>query len=116
MQRVFAMKASKVWPLYIAKLERKERNVEDLKTVTRWLTGFSQQELDQHLVSGSTFAEFFEKAQISPDAKLITGVICGVRVEQIEDPLMQQIRFLDKLVDELYKGRPLEKVLRKPAD
>ena len=112
LQRVFAMQVSKVWPLYIAKLERKERNLEDLKTVTRWLTGFTQQELDQHLAGGSTFAEFFEKAHINPNAELITGVICGVRVEQIEDPLMQKIRYLDKLVDELFKGKSIEKVLR----
>jgi len=112
MHRVFAMQVSKVWPLYIAKLERKERNVEDLKTVTRWLTGFTQQELDQHLTSGSTFAEFFDKAHINPNAELITGVICGVRVEQIEDPLMQKVRYLDKLVDELFKGKSIEKVLR----
>jgi hypothetical protein len=106
------MPVARVWPLYIAKLERKERNVEDLTTATLWLTGFTRAQLDKHLASGSSFAEFFAAATINPNAELITGVICGVRVENIEDPLMQKIRYLDKLVDELAKGRALEKVLR----
>ena len=99
-------------PLYIAKLARKGRSVDELNQVVRWLTGFTQAELEHHIAAGSTFTEFFEAAQINPNAELITGVICGVRVEQIENPLMQKIRYLDKLVDELYKGRPIEKVLR----
>ena len=78
----------------------------------RWLTGYDQAELDQHLATGTTFADFFAGARMNPNAALITGVICGVRVETIEDPLLQQIRYLDKLVDELAKGRALERVLR----
>jgi hypothetical protein len=80
--------------------------------VIRWLTGFDEAELERHLAAGTTFADFFAASRLNPDAGLITGTICGVRVETIEDPLMQQIRYLDKLVDELAKGRPLEKVLR----
>jgi hypothetical protein len=80
--------------------------------VIRWLTGYDQPELDRRLATGMTFADFFAGARLHPNAPKITGVICGVRVETIEDPLMQQIRYLDKLVDELAKGRPLAKVLR----
>ena len=78
----------------------------------RWLTGFDEAELERHLADGTTFADFFAGARLNPNAALITGVICGMRVQEIEDPLMQQIRYLDKLVDELAKGRALEKVLR----
>jgi hypothetical protein len=80
--------------------------------VIRWLTGFDEAELERHLAAGTTFEDLFAVARLNPNARLITGVICGVRVQEIEDPLMQQIRYLDKLVDELAKGRPLEKVLR----
>ena len=106
------MPYASVHPLYIAKLARKDRTVDELNQVVRWLTGFTQAELDKHIEVGSTFTEFFDAATINPNAPLITGVICGVRIEQIEDPLMKKIRYLDKLVDELYKGRPIEKVLR----
>ena len=110
--RIFTMTLASVYPLYLAKVDRKGRTRDELDAVIRWLTGYDQSELDQHLAAGTSFADFFEGARMNPDAGLITGVICGVRVEAIEDPLMQQIRYLDKLVDELAKGRALEKVLR----
>ena len=106
------MTLASVYPLYLAKVEKKGRTKDELDAVICWLTGYDESELDQHLAAGTTFADFFAGAHMNPDAALITGVICGVRVEAIEDPLMQQIRYLDKLVDELAKGRALEKVLR----
>jgi hypothetical protein len=110
--RIFTMTVASVYPLYLAKVERKGRARDELDAVICWLTGYDETELDRHLAAGTTFAEFFAGARLHPNAAHITGVICGVRVEAIEDPLMQQIRYLDKLVDELAKGRPLEKVLR----
>jgi hypothetical protein len=106
------MSVSRVWPLYIAKLERKGRTVEELFAVTTWLTGYDQAEINKCLADEVSFAAFFERATLNPSAPLITGTICGIKVEQIEDPLMQKIRYLDKLVDELYKGKALDKVLR----
>ena len=110
--RIFATTVASVYPLYLAKVQRKGRTQAELDAVIRWLTGFDEAELERHLAAETTFADFFAAARLNPDAGLITGVICGVRVETIEDPLMQQIRYLDKLVDELAKGRALEKVLR----
>jgi len=110
--RIFSMTVGSVYPLYLAKLERKGRTQDELDAVIRWLTGFDEPELERHLAAGTSFADFFAEARLNPNAPLITGVVCGIRVEEIEDPLMQQIRYLDKLVDELAKGRPLEKVLR----
>lgn len=107
------MPFSKVYPLYIAKVERKGRSKDELDVVLRWLTGFSPKQLQKQVDSETTFTKFFEAAKLNPKANLITGVICGVRVEEIEDPLMQKIRYMDKLVDELAKGRPMEKILRK---
>lgn len=110
--RVFAMPLARVYPLYIEKVERKGRAKADVDEVTRWLTGFSQQELDAHLASGTTLQDFFASARLNPNASLITGVICGVRVQEIDDPLTQQIRYLDKLVDEVAKGKAMERILR----
>ena len=110
--RIFSTTVASVYPLYLAKVERKGRTKDELDAVIRWLTGFDQAELERHLAAGTSFADFFAVARLNPNAGLITGVICGVRVQDIEDPLMQQIRYLDKLVDELAKGRALEKVLR----
>jgi hypothetical protein len=110
--RIFTTTLASVYPLYLAKVERKGRTRDELDAVIRWLTGYDQPELDRHLAAGTTFAGFFEGARLHPNAARITGVVCGVRVEAIEDPLMQRIRYLDKLVDELAKGRALEKVLR----
>jgi hypothetical protein len=103
-----------VYPLYLAKVQKKGRTRGELDAVICWLTGYNAVELSRHLSDGTTFADFFHRARLNPNAGLITGVICGVRVEAIEDPLMRQIRYLDKLVDELAKGRALEKVLREP--
>jgi hypothetical protein len=111
-QRIFATTVSSVYPLYLAKVEKKGRTKDELDAVICWLTGYDDSELSRELAEGATFADFFAGARMNPNAGLITGVICGMRVENIEDPLMQQIRYLDKLVDELAKGRPLEKVLR----
>ena len=110
--RIFSTPVASVYPLYLAKVEKKGRTQDELDAVIRWLTGYDEAELERHLAAGTSFADFFAGARLNPDAGLITGVICGMRVETIEDPLMQQIRYLDKLVDELAKGRALEKVLR----
>ncbi len=110
--RIYTTTVASVYPLYLAKVERKGRSRDELDAVIRWLTGFDEAELERHLAAGTTFEDFFAAARLNPNAGLITGVICGVRVQEIEDPLMQKIRYLDKLVDELAKGRPLEKVLR----
>jgi len=112
MSRIFRTAFSAVYPLYVAKAEKKGRTQAEVDEVLGWLTGFDDAELRDHLESGSSFEEFFDAARLNPDASLITGVICGVRVEEIEDPLMQKIRYLDKLVDELARGRSMEKVLR----
>ena len=113
--KIFNTSFASVYPLYLAKVERKGRTRDELDAVITWLTGFDDAALQQHLNAETTFAEFFGTATLNPAVGLITGVICGVRVENIEDPLMQQIRYLDKLVDELAKGRSLEKVLRSPT-
>ena len=110
--RIFSTTVASVYPLYLAKVEKKGRTRDELDAVIRWLTGFDGAELKRHLAVGTTFEDFFAVAPLNTNAGLITGVICGVRVQEIEDPLMQQIRYLDKLVDELAKGRPMEKVLR----
>lgn len=112
MSRIFGVSFASVYPLYVTKVERKGRTRLELDEVIRWLTGFDEVELAKHLEEGTTFEAFFAKARINPNAGKITGVVCGIRVEEIEDPLMQQIRYLDKLVDELAKGRAMAKVLR----
>jgi hypothetical protein len=112
MSRIFATSVASVYPHYVAKVEKKGRSRAELDQVIEWLTGFDEQDLREHLAAGTTFEDFFAKAQLNPHASLITGVVCGVRVEQVEDPLMQKIRYLDKLVDELAKGKPMDKVLR----
>jgi hypothetical protein len=113
--RIFRMPVADVYPLYVSKVEKKGRTKDELDEVIEWLTGFDEAELQEHLSNGTTFAEFFADARLNPHASLITGVICGMRVEQIEDPLTQRIRYLDKLVDELARGRAMEKILRTPA-
>lgn len=111
--RVFRMTFASVYPHYVAKLERKGRTKEELHTVIRWLTGYTEKGLQQVLDTQVDFRTFFEQApKLNPNMDKITGVICGYRVEDIEDPLMQKIRYLDKLVDELAKGRAMEKILR----
>ena len=106
------MAVASVYPLYVAKVERKGRTKADVDEVTRWLTGFTQDEIDAHVASGTSFRDFFADATLNPKAALITGVICGVKVQEITDPLMQQIRYLDKLVDEVARGKAMEKILR----
>jgi len=110
--RIFTTSVSSVYPHYVTKVEKKGRTNEELDQVIRWLTGFDEAALRRHLAEGTTFEDFFAEAQVNPNASLITGTICRIRVEQVDDPLMQKIRYLDKLVDELAKGKPMEKVLR----
>ena len=111
--KIFAMKFAKVYPLLLQKAERKGRTAQEVHQVTCWLTGYDESKLQKLLESDITYGAFFEEAPaIHPNSALIKGVVCGVRVENVEDPLMQKIRWLDKLVDELAKGKPMEKVLR----
>jgi len=112
MHRIFTTSVASVYPHYVAKVERKGRTKAELDQVIEWLTGYDEATLQRHLDDGSTFEEFFAQADLNPNASLITGVVCHVRVEEVEDPLMQRIRYLDKLVDELAKGKAMEKVLR----
>lgn len=112
-ERVFKMSFSGVYPHYIAKVEKKGRTKEELDTIIRWLTGYSQQQLEQITDNKTNLEDFSAKApQLNPNVSKITGVICGYRVEDIEDKLMQKIRYMDKLVDELAKGKAMEKILR----
>lgn len=109
--RIFGTSVASVYPHYVAKVERKGRTSEELDEVICWLTGYDEPALRRALADGTTFEDFFDTATLNPNAALITGTVCGVRVEEVEDPLMQQIRYLDKLVDELAKGRPMAKVV-----
>jgi hypothetical protein len=111
-KRIYGIKFSTVYPLYIKKVERKGRTQAEVDEVIRWLTGYTQKQIDAHIKKQSDFEQFFAKAKLNPARKLVTGMICGVRVEEIKDPTYQAMRYLDKLVDELAKGRPMEKVLR----
>lgn len=111
--RIFATAFSKVYPLYIQKAERKSRTKDEVDQIIRWLTGYSQAALEKQIKQQSDFETFFAQAPgIHPNASLIKGVVCGVRVEEVEDPLMRKIRYLDKLIDELAKGKAMEKILR----
>ena len=112
MHRIYTTSVASVYPHYVAKMEKKGRTTDELDQVIEWLTGFDEVALRRHLDEGTTFQDFFDAAHLNPNASKITGVICGIRVENIEDPLMQKIRYLDKLVDELAKGKAMEKVLR----
>jgi hypothetical protein len=112
--RIFNTAFSSIYPLYINKAEKKGRTKSDVDTIICWLTGYNQEELQQQINSNIDLETFFSQApEINPDASKITGVICGCRVEEIEDKLMQNIRYLDKLIDELAKGKKMEKILRK---
>jgi hypothetical protein len=110
--RIFTTSVAAVYPHYVNKVEKKGRSKAELDEVIQWLTGFDESALSRHLASETTFEGFFEEAHLNPNASLITGSICGIRVEEVEDPLMQKIRYLDKLVDELAKGKSMDKVLR----
>ena len=111
-ERIAKMTFASVYPHYVTKVEKKGRTTEELHQVIEWLTGYDENKLQQLIEEKATFETFFARAKLNPNAHLITGVICGYRVEDIENPLTQQVRYLDKLVDELAKGRKMEKVLR----
>lgn len=111
--RIYSMSFADVYPHYIAKAERKNRTKKEVHTIITWLTGYSEKQLEKILDDKVNFENFFHDApKLNPNRRQITGIICGVRVEDIEDPLMQEIRYLDKLIDELAKGKPMEKILR----
>ncbi|MFN8443974.1 MAG: DUF2200 domain-containing protein [Caldilineaceae bacterium] len=113
-KRIYKMAFGGVYPLYVQKVEKKGRTAAEVDEIISWLTGYNKQEMQQHIDAKSDFETFFDQApQLNPDASKITGVICGCRVEEIEDKLVQKVRYLDKLVDELAKGRTMEKILRK---
>ena len=114
--RIYTMSFARVYPLYVAKAEKKGRMKSEVDTVICWLTGYSQKELEAQLKQQKDFETFFQEApKMNPQRALIKGTVCGVRVDEIQDPLMREIRYLDKLVDELAKGRPMEKILRTNA-
>ena len=118
-KRVYSMSVASVYPHYVTKAERKGRTQAEVDEIFGWLTGYSQEELEAHLKARTNFETFFAKApRLNPARSLIKGVICGVRVEDIEDPLMREVRYLDKLIDELAKGKAMEKILRRedPAE
>lgn len=112
MSRIFTVSVASVYSHYVKKVEKKGRTKAELDHVIEWLTGFDASTLSDHLAAGTTFEDFFAQARLNPHAASITGVVCGIRVEDIDDPLMQQIRYLDKLVDELARGKSMEKILR----
>jgi len=111
-ERIAKMTFASVYPHYLTKVEKKDRTKEELQQVIEWLTGFDQNKIEELIDEKVTFKTFFQKAKLNPNANLITGVICGYRIEEIENPLTQQVRYLDKLVDELAKGKKMEKILR----
>ncbi len=111
-ERMAKMTFASVYPHYITKVESKGRTKEDLHQVIEWLTGFDEKKLQELIVEKFTFETFFKQAKLNPNAQLITGVICGYRIEEIENPITKQVRYLDKLVDELAKGKKMEKILR----
>ena len=114
LKRVYDMTFARIYPLYITKAERKGRTKAEVDKVIRWLTGYSQKGLEAQIKRQADLKTFFAKApKMNPSRKLVTGVICGVRIEEIKEPLMREIRYMDKLVDEVAKGRPMEKILRK---
>ncbi len=112
--RIYSVSVASVYPLYVAKAEKKGRTKAEVDEIIRWLTGYSQEALDDQLAKNTSFEDFFGCApRMNPSRDLITGVICGVRVEDIQEPTMREIRYLDKLIDELAKGKAMEKILRK---
>jgi hypothetical protein len=112
--RVYALIFASIYPLYIKKAEAKGRTKEEVDQVIFWLTGYDKKTFKAHLDKKSDLETFYKQAKINPNAKLITGMICGYRVEEIEDPIIKKMRYMDKLIDELAKGRPMEKILRTP--
>lgn len=115
--RIYTMSLASVYPHYVAKAERKGRTRAEVNEIIRWLTGYNHKGLESQLKKGTDFETFFKEAPyMNPSRKLITGVICGIRVEEIKEPLMREIRYLDKLIDELAKGKAMEKILRKESN
>lgn len=111
--RIFSISFASVYPLYITKAEKKGRTAAEVNKIIRWLTGYTQKQLDAQIAKKTNFEDFFAQApKLNPARTLITGVVCGIRVEEIEDPLMRELRYLDKLIDELAKGKAMEKILR----
>lgn len=114
--RIYTLSFARIYPLYIEKALKKGRTKSEVDEIIRWLTGYAQNELEEQIAKETILERFFTNApKLNPTRKLITGVICGVRVEEIEDPLMREIRYLDKLIDELAKGKPMDKILRKES-
>lgn len=112
-EKVYAMKFSKVYPLLVAKAERKGRTKNEVDALISWLTGYEKEQIDEQVKNGVDYRTFFEEApEMNPNCHLITGSVCGIRVQEIEDPLMRKIRYLDKLIDELAKGKAMEKIMR----
>lgn len=111
--RIYKMPFARIYPLYIAKVERKGRTAAEVDEITTWLTGYSRSKLESLMEKGTDLETFFAEAQLNPKRREITGMICGIRVEEIEEPTMQEIRYLDKLIDELAHGKSMEKILRK---
>jgi len=111
--RMCTVSFAHVYPYYIAKAEKKERTKEEVDKIILWLTGYSQKQFDAHLKNQTDFENFYGKAKLNPKRKLITGIVCGVRVEEIKDPFVQEFRYLDKLIDELAKGKSMDQILRK---
>lgn len=115
-EKVYGMKFSKIYPLLVSKAEKKGRTLDEVTQIITWLTGYTKEEIEKAAASSVTYGDFFRNApQLNPNRKMITGVVCNVRVEAIEEPLMQEIRYLDKLIDELAKGKAMEKILRGQA-
>lgn len=111
-QRMASLTFASVYPMYVSKVEKKGRTIEELHQVITWLTGFNDQKLQELIAQKITFESFFQLAELNPNASIITGMICGYRIEDIDNPLTQKVRYLDKLVDELAKGRKMDKILR----
>lgn len=111
-EKIAKMTFASVYPHYVTKVEKKGRTKEELHRVIQWLTGYTETDLAQYIQEKHTFEQFFREARLHPNARLITGVICGYRIEEISHPITRQVRYLDKLVDELAKGRPMDKILR----
>jgi hypothetical protein len=113
-EKIYSMPFSKVYPMYIAKAERKGRAKDEVDILIRWMTGYTQKQLEKQLVSEVGLESFYTKApKLNPKRSMITGVICGVRIEEIKDPVMREIRYMDKIIDELAKGKEMEKIMRK---
>jgi hypothetical protein len=112
MQRLFATPFAEIYPLYVSKVQRKNRSEAELRTVLSWLTNLDSKQLEDAVMSGESLEEFFARVHVHPNVVLITGSVCGVKVQEVEDPLMRNIRYMDKLVDELAQGKALERILR----